>query len=527
VTTQAGTRPDVLVVGAGPTGLLTAAELHRRGVPCLLVDAHADPNHWDRATVVHPRSLELFESLGIVDQVLAAGTPQHGAKLHSDGAVLGSFDTAIAGSRYEFDVGVSEEVTESILTRYLEAQGGKVTRGAKVVGLDVDADIVRVRLERDGETEEVDVRWVVGCGGLHSPTRVAMGIEYEGHDIAAPWAVFDAAVAGWSERYDVTMVYLDAVPVILTPLPGRRWRAYLRPSSADSDLVVDAEGTLRGYYPDVSFVAVENPVRFQCHSQVAQRFRAGPVLIAGDAAHLCSPSQGHGMNTGLQDAANLAWKLALVHHGDADASLLDSNEPERRPVAALVARGGDEFEHAQLLVDPAARAQRDAELRATLAAATSAHHEAVAHAELDVAYPDSPIVAGDADARLGPGDRVDDTIAVEPVGDGPDRLHEHAHRSGQTVVLVARGTGADLGALLAAVTERVERSPRLDAVVAFAAGAERPAAVGGIGAEALARLGVAGLTLFAIRPDGYVGLRADHDHLAALDRYDTLLRTGG
>ena len=116
----------------------------------------------------------------------------------------------------------------------------------------------------------------------------------------------------------------------------------------------------------MSFVDVENPTRFHCHSKVATRFRAGRVLLAGDAAHLCSPAQGHGMNTGLQDAANLAWKLALVHHGAADAALLDSYELERRPAAAIVAEAGDDFEHAQLVADPASAASATRRLRTTL-----------------------------------------------------------------------------------------------------------------------------------------------------------------
>jgi len=153
-----GADPEVLVVGAGPTGLLLAAELQRRDVPCLLVDAHAEANHWDRATVVHPRSLELFESLGLIDQFLDAGTPQRGAELHSGGDVLGSFDTASAGSRYAYDLGVSEEVTEQILTAYLERHGGSVTRGAKLVGLTAGTDAVRATLERDGERHDVETR---------------------------------------------------------------------------------------------------------------------------------------------------------------------------------------------------------------------------------------------------------------------------------------------------------------------------------------------------------------------------------
>jgi 2-polyprenyl-6-methoxyphenol hydroxylase-like FAD-dependent oxidoreductase len=517
VAKRSGDRPEVLVVGAGPTGLLLAAELQRRGVHCLLVDSHAQPNRWDRATVVHPRSLELFESLGLVDRLIDAGTPQRGAKLHSGGVVLGGFDTASAGSRYSFDVGVSEEVTESILTEYLQGFGGEVTRGSKLVGLTVGTDAVRAQIDREGSAHDVDVQWVVGCDGLHSPTRTAIGIEYHGHDIPEPWAVFDATLANWPETYDVTFVYLDAVPVILTALPDRRWRVYLRPSSADSDLVDDASGALEPYYPGVSFVDVENPTRFHCHSQVAEHFRVGRVLLAGDAAHLCSPAQGHGMNTGLQDAANLAWKLALVVNGAADAALLDSYEAERHPVAQMVADGGDSFEHAELLADPAERAARDDALRTTFAAVSSRHHEAVAHAELDIDYRNSPITDGDRNERLGAGERMPDTIVVESADAGVGALHAYAHRAGLTVMVLA-GSGADLEDL-AALQDRAARlvdgSPRLDALVAFT-----------LDATASEQLGIDGLTLLVVRPDGYVGLRADHDHLAALARYDALVRDG-
>ena len=319
------------------------------------------------ATVVHPRSLEIFESLGLVERFVDVGTPQRGAKIHSDGEVLGAYDLTDCGSSYDFDIGVSEEVTESILADYLREQGGEVTRSSRLVGLTRHADGVRAEIDRDGDRSEIDARWVVGCDGLHSPTREASGIGFEGHDIAEPWAVFDTTLQDWPEVYDVTLVYLDAIPVILTALPDRRWRVYLRPSSAESDLVADAAGTLHRYYPAVSLIDVENPTRFHCHTRVAAQFRAGPVLLAGDAAHLCSPAQGHGMNTGLQDAVNLAWKLALVHNGVADPALLDSYEVERRPVAVLVGEAGDDFEGAQTLTDPGERDRRNQAMRGTFA----------------------------------------------------------------------------------------------------------------------------------------------------------------
>ena len=138
----------------------------------------------------------------------------------------------------------------------------------------------------------------------------------------------------------MVFAHLDQPPVILTPLPGRRWRAYLRPTSETSDLVAEAEEVLLRYVPGVGFAGVENPARFRCHSRVAARYRSGRVLLAGDAAHACTPAEGHGMNTGLQDAFNLGWKLALVCRGEAGAGLLDTYEAERRPVAELVVSVG-------------------------------------------------------------------------------------------------------------------------------------------------------------------------------------------
>src|SRR5262245_16166320 len=126
---------SVLVVGAGPTGLLLGAELVRRGVSCHIVDAHREPLHWDRATVVHARSVEIFESLGIHERLLATGARQRMARVFADGRTLGQFDLDRCGSRYHFNVGLSEEVTESILAEYLGRLGGQVMRGVELLDL--------------------------------------------------------------------------------------------------------------------------------------------------------------------------------------------------------------------------------------------------------------------------------------------------------------------------------------------------------------------------------------------------------
>ncbi len=152
------------------------------------------------------------------------------------------------------------------------------------------------------------------------------------------------------------------------------------------------------YLPAASFVDVENPTRFHCHTKVATKYRSGRVFLAGDAAHLCSPSEGHGMNCGLQDAFNLAWKLALVHDGAADPVLLDSYEIERRPVAERVMQSGDGFEYALTVSDTAECDKRDQNIRAKLADAKTLHHEVAAETELIADYCGSPIVFGDANS---------------------------------------------------------------------------------------------------------------------------------
>jgi 2-polyprenyl-6-methoxyphenol hydroxylase-like FAD-dependent oxidoreductase len=517
--------PQVLVVGAGPTGLLLAAELERRDVRCTLIDALDAPRGWDRATVVHSRSLEILEALGIADRFLAEGVRIRAARFHSDGELLGELDLDLTGSRYGFDLGLSEEVTESVLTDYLAAQGGAVTRSTRLVGLEPGEDAVTATLERAGQRRAVVVQWVVGCDGLHSAVRQAVGIEFPGSDIEALWAVFDATLEGWNDDYDVVSAHLDQPPVILTPLPGRRWRVYLRPTSETSDLVAEAGQVLRRYAPAVEFAGVENPTRFRCHSRVAARFRSGRVLLAGDAAHACTPAEGHGMNTGLQDAFNLGWKLALVCRGEAGAGLLDTYEGERRPVAERIVSSGADVERAHALTDAGERAERDAEIRQTFADPDAAHHEAAAASELDRSYPRSRAVAGDDGSGLAPGLLLPDTPPVEPVEGEPRPLHALTHRRGYTL-LVLGGPQADPARVAELVTELEGRSgPVVDAVVGLSTRPGAPA-VGRMDESVAAQLGVVGVRVMGVRPDRYIGLRDDSGDLRAVEGYLNALVSG-
>jgi 2-polyprenyl-6-methoxyphenol hydroxylase-like FAD-dependent oxidoreductase len=525
---NASRETTVLVVGAGPTGLLLACELNRRGVPCELIDAQPAPNHWDRATVVHPRSLQIFESMGLVEQFLAAGCRQRVIKVHSDGELLGTIDLSGCGSIYPFNVGLSEETTESILTGFLHQHGGQVHRGSRLVGLTITPEKgVVADIERNGDRYLLAARWIVGCDGLHSATRELAGIGFKGHDMLKPWAVFDAAVEPWTDTFEATMVYLEPLPIILTAIPGHRWRVYLLPSSEDSDLVADALSTLRAYKPSADFVDAENPARFRCHTMIATSYRSGPVFLAGDAAHLCSPGEGHGMNCGLQDAFNLAWKLALVHKGAAHETLLGSYEIERRPAAEMIMKSGDGMEDKLTMTDPTERKARDEAIKASLADREKLHHDMVAETELNIQYAHSPIIFGDANGSFAAGSRLPDNIPVH-LRAATSNLHALGHHAGSTLMLLG-GPTANAPALLAlhsTLQKHIKDSPLFEVAVALTAEAGQADSIGRLEPSAATQLGIEGITLLAIRPDGYVGLRADRDHLAALDRYAAVLQTG-
>jgi 2-polyprenyl-6-methoxyphenol hydroxylase-like FAD-dependent oxidoreductase len=518
----------VLIIGAGPTGLLLAAELQRRGLQCHLIDAQPAPLHWDRATLVHPRSLQIFEAIGQVEKLLEAGCKQRVIAIHSGGKSLGRIDLSICGSVYGFSVGVSEEVTESILTEYLRLQGGDVNRSCRLVGLTPHPDGVVAEIERNGERFQIGTHWLVGCDGIHSAARELSGIGFEGHRLARQWAVFDATVEDWTDTYEGIFAYQDMLPVILSPLPGKRWRVYLRPSSLESDLVTDAASTLRMYMPSASFTGVENPTRFNCYTKVAAQFRAGRVFLAGDSAHLCSPGEGHGMNTGIQDAFNLAWKLALVHDGTADPRLLDSYQAERLPIAEMITQSGDNFEQALMVTDPTERARRDQATRAMLNHPKDLRQQAMAETELINDYSHSPIVMGNACQGLAAGYRLPDNVTVKWPDTTPCGLHQLAHRAGHTLIVLAGPVG-DAGALVdlhAAVQKVAKDSPLFAETFAIATAADAPVEVGRIDRSAADQLGIDGVTLLAVRPDGYVGLRSDQDHLRALQHYCTLILGG-
>ena len=271
-----------------------------------------------------------------------------------------------------------------------------------------------------------------------------------------------------------------------------------------------------GTSPVSRFTDVHNPMRFLCHARVAERFRSGRVLLAGDAAHACSPTEGHGMNTGLQDAYNLGWKLAHVCRGEAGEVLLESYDAERRPVAQRIVETGAAADAAQARLDQLERANRNARLAATFSDPDAVQLELASGAEVDRYYHGSPVVSGTPQPGLsGPsaGRLLPLTAPVRLPDGSAAALHDIARRLGHTLfVLGGPGTSA---ADVAAVLDRLESvrdGEFVDAAYGFAVGDGHEGAdqrVGTMAAETAAQLGVEGLSVLLVRPDRYIGMRRD------------------
>lgn len=356
---------SILVVGAGPVGLTIAAELTRHGVRCRIVDRLPTPSRYCRAIGVTPRTLEVWDDMGIVHEAIGAGLWLTGARAIVNGAPPKDVMTDLSDLPYA-TLGLPQYETERILAGHLRRFGIEIERPVTLASLSQTGDAVEVTLDHaDGTSEEAAFRYVIGCDGAHSFVRKAAGISFEGDRFPMSFMLGDIH-ADWDLPRGMAMWAIhpreDAAPdlFIAIPLPEQnRYRvSMVAPDSAsgpadggtDHGIQSEREGPPLSALQEVADRLLPAKVTlsdlrwssiFRISMRLAQHYRAGNVFIAGDAAHIHPPTGGQGMNTGIQDAYNLAWKLALVLQGKADAFLLDSYEAERRPI------GADVVAHAQ------------------------------------------------------------------------------------------------------------------------------------------------------------------------------------
>ncbi|WP_329039998.1 FAD-dependent monooxygenase [Streptomyces sp. NBC_00178] len=511
---------DVLIVGAGPTGLTLACDLARRGVAVRVVDRSPQHPRSSRAKGPNPRSLEVLEDLGIVREVFDAGSAPLPMRKYRDGVPVADTDpyadcAPTPDAPYDRGRLIAQWRLEEILRDRLLSHGVRVTTGTEVVGLDQDEDGVTVSYA-DGSS--APARYVVGCDGAHSRVRKLLGIPFDGEtdeeqvmvcgDVEITPGVLDRGI--WHQWFDA------GGAVMLCPVPGSStgWWFQAGPERDPSGapLAPSRDGFRRLFarhtrLPGDHLTEATLLSTYRVNVRMAQRFRAGRVFLAGDAAHVHAIAGGLGMNTGIQDSYNLGWKLAQVLRGRAEPGLLDTYEEERMPVAAWTLDTTSE------------------RLRATLEAIRrpgGGLDSAVTPetAGLDRGYRWSSLAAPGADGVLRSGDRAPDAPCHDAATGAPTRLFRTFAGPHITVLGFGPATQDTLRRARAAHGEAV-RTCRVFA--AGAPGAETAAA--GPGAlhdrDGLARAayGADAGTVVVIRPDNHVGLIAGAGGHDAVHRY--------
>jgi 2-polyprenyl-6-methoxyphenol hydroxylase-like FAD-dependent oxidoreductase len=499
----------VMIVGAGPTGLTLACELAVRGMPFRIIDSAEGPFAGSRAKGVQPRTLEVFDRLGIVDEIVSSGLVGLPYRQYTADGGFRDVPRPVPAQRpdvpWPSSVLIPQWRTEAALRGRLEALGGRVEFGTALIDAEVANDVVRARLQHAGGTDEVDVAWLVGCDGGRSTVRhiAKLGFLGETHEdmrmLVGDLHVEGVDRAHWHVWRPEGGGFLAMAPLVGTD--AFQLQIAIGPKSPDSPTLENFQ-QLVGRYTGRSDIRLSRPdwtSLWRANVRMVERYRAGRILVAGDAAHVHTPAGGQGMNTGIQDAFNLGWKLAAVQRG-ADSALLDSYEAERLPVARHVL-----------------------ELSTRLAATTLSSNTQglVAPSEdtsqLGISYRESTLSheLRSAPGSLHAGDRAPDAPGLVDREGRSLRLFDVFRGPRATVLAFGEGWGAVLDAGLAVAPDAVHAVRVLSPGASMPEDGGVPTLVDSLNhASTIWEPGTG--AIFVVRPDGVIGFADDRRDPVAL-----------
>jgi 2-polyprenyl-6-methoxyphenol hydroxylase-like FAD-dependent oxidoreductase len=523
---------DVLIVGAGPVGLTSALELTRHGLKCRIVDRCPMPTDKSKALVIWARTLELLNNAGMAEEFVAAGDFVNGASIYGNSKRMLQVHIDRDDTAYPRPLMLAQSETERLLNESLGRQGVKVERPIEVTELaEVDDHVEATLIHGDGHAEQIRAAWLVGCDGSHSTVRKRLGLPFSGEFEPNDWMLADLHLEGPVARDELSAYWHSDGVLIFFPFAKNRFRVIADlgpakseakspdPTLAEVQAVVDRRGPAGIRLKDPVWLA-----SFRIHERKVDRYGVGRIFLAGDAAHVHSPAGGQGMNTGMQDAFNLAWKLALVHRGQGKASpLLESYTTERSAVGDLVLRNAGTFTRVATIHNPILQFIRNQAI--ALAGKISAVQErAISElSELAIHYPDSPLNGDDPGSAWGdvvrPGDRLPDAELVSAASQKSVRLYDALRGTEHDLLLLPTDKNAleeiatsaeqfaEYGGLLRVWwivpdAAMVEWLSNRDSVLVDSAGQLRD------------RLGVRSSAFVLARPDKYVAFRGQ---VAALD----------
>ncbi|MGH7205546.1 MAG: FAD-dependent monooxygenase [Nitrospiraceae bacterium] len=555
---------DFLIIGAGPTGLAMACELRRYGLSCRIIDQADAPSGIPKAVAVQSRTLEVFDVMGLDEEFVANGHQVHGINLYSNGQRFAHVALDGMPTRYSYMLALPQSETERLLAKRLSALGVKVERPVQFAGVAQQEDGISATLRHgDATMETVQARWLIGCDGAHSTVRKAVGLPFEGSRYEETFLLAYARIENDAPVDEAHAFFTPDGPVALLPLPqGRRYLILpLLKETAETDQMTVSPDELKALLVQRGMASLRILEtfwisKFRIHRRIVPSLRVGRVFLCGDAAHIHSPAGGQGMNLGIQDSFNLAWKLALVTSGVARPSLLDSYHAERHPIASETLIGTDLATKVITLRNPLAQTFRNQVAMFLSSLDVVQHRLSQSVAGIVRNYRKSPIVgeyhqgflgvvSGDPTAEEPPGfsewrefvaapaagDRAPDGTVSVRGSNAPVRLFELL-RPGRHVLLLFDGRAATaagyrkLEEIGHHVRDRYGDLIEVHLVVPHAAPPPALRWEGSLLLDAAGELhhqyGAGSECLYLIRPDGYVGYRSQP---AEADRLFAYLKT--
>lgn len=516
---------EVLIVGAGPTGLTMALELARHEMPFRIIGKAPGPAVESRAIGIVPRTMEIFDIMGIVDPFLDASHRLRGANVFVGSKRIAHLNFDDLDTRY-FVAVLPQGDTERILAEQLNRKGITVEREVELTGVSQENDIVTARLRhKDGREEVCRTKWLIGCDGANSTVRTSLGINFAGERYEEVFVLADThleSTLSWEESY--TFLHSSGV-LAMFPLPNNlvrvvavldeqsRTRIPGKPTLSDMQALVDERGPGDIHLTDAVWFS-----EFRVSRRMVQQFRHGRVFLAGDAAHVHSPTGGQGMNTGIQDANNLAWKLAHVIAGKSPETILDSYHVEREPVAKAVLQMADRNTRLGIPRNPLARTALNLLLSWVLGIEAIEHRMSEDFSELHISYRNSPLVAEDWGStpsnrpRKAPllGRRAPDIELKIAGSEKSVRLYELL-REPRHILLISPGrhpTSNDLEKVTT-IVQKVHETYAECIMVHLLEGSE---------VDFERRYGTDMPALYLVRPDGYIGFRG-RPEIDLLEKY--------
>jgi 2-polyprenyl-6-methoxyphenol hydroxylase-like FAD-dependent oxidoreductase len=536
---------DALIVGAGPIGLTLALELERHGLKCRIIDRCAAPTDKSKALVVWSRSLELLAQAGVADDFVSAGMWAKGARIFGGGKMLVHVLVHRDDTAYPQPLMIPQSETERVLCENLKKRGLQVDRQCELVEFkhtndDSFSPVIATLQHADGSQETVTCNWLCGCDGAHSTVRKQLGLEFTGDFEPNDWMLADVHLDGDLPNDEISAYWHRDGVVIFFPFAKGRFRVIADmgkapstgrptdPSLADAQRVVDERGPAGIKLHDPVWLA-----GFRIHERKVKEYGVGSIFLSGDAAHIHSPAGGQGMNTGMQDAFNLAWKLALVHHGKARREILSSYTQERGEVGDMVLRDAGIFTRVATLRNPMLQFMRN-HLMALAGKLNAVQERAISSlSELGIHYPNSPLNCDDAGNAWGnavhAGDRLPDANTVCSHAK-PIRLLDAIRGTGYTLLLLPEtGDVATVEGMLTSahhVTDHYHSSIKTALVLPSAPVDARQEGESATilvdeSHEVRTRLGLNGSAIALIRPDGYIAFRGHNGSWSKLGDYLT------